>query len=174
MSHFCDDLVVPVPAIGDLCWSLEELQVLKCSLPKPGDFPQRGTSDMKLGCLTGPSPFTVRTTGDLSSLVFTGAHVTVCSGRASPHWLRCSARTKGCWSSPSSEITKVWLALSFSNENSMVFEPLTKLLFRGKEPTRQFFGLWLWLSIEDMAPKCLEESKDLTCLQSGELVKNPK
>lgn len=166
-SQFCEVSVVLASAAEELCWSLEELGTFMWPLYKPGDFAQRGRFDVKLAELF---PSAVRTTGCLSGTA--GAYTAFCSDRWSPHWLRCSARTRGCWSSPSSEITKTGLFLSVSTIRSFVFEPLTKLIFSGLELSRGFLGLWLLTG--DAAPRCLEGSEDFTCLLSGELAKNPK
>lgn len=165
LSQFGEVSQVSASTTDELCWSLEELWAFAWSLYKPGDFAQRGRFDVKLAELF---PATVRTSGCLSGTA--GAYTAFCSDRWSPHWLRCSARTRGCWSSPSSEITKTGLFVSAIS--SFVFESLTKLIFSGLEGSRGFWGLWLLPG--DAAPRCLEGSKDFTCLPSGELAKNPK
>lgn len=165
LSQCCEVSEVSTCTTDELCRSIEELGAFTWSLYKPGDFAQRGRFDVKLAELF---PLGVRTTGCLSGTA--GAYTAFCSDRWSPHWLRCSARTRGCWSSPSSEITKTGLFVSAVS--SFVFEPLTKLIFSGLEVSRGFLGLWLLTG--DAAPRCLEGSKGFTCLPSGELAKNPK
>lgn len=69
-------------------------------------------------------------------------------------------------------MTKTGLFLSASPPRSFVFEALAKLIFKGLELSGALLGLWLLTG--DAAPRCLEESKDLTRLLSGEPAKNPK
>lgn len=167
VSKFCEVALVLASTADKLCWSLEELGAFTWPLYKLGDFAQNGRFDMNVAELL---PSAVRTMGCLSGTA--GVYTAFCSERWSPHWLRCSAKTRGCWSSPSSEITKTGLFLSVSTTSSFVFEPLTKLIFRALELSRVFVGLWLLTG--DTAPRCLEGSKDLTRLLSGEPAKNPK